>query len=526
MAYKISQLDKKNFNWFESDNTRASLCSISLEKGHIRGLTEFSVEFRYPITVFSGGNGSGKSTMLALAACAFHNERKGFIPPLRNKSYYTFHDFFVQSSAESPVDGVNIYYAIRHNNWKGAKPGLQRQSRNKKKGGKWNDYDSRVRRNVIYFGVQRVVPHYERSTHKSYRSKFKPGKMGEPDRKMIAEIAGRIVGKPYADFDAYVHTKYTLPVASVNGITYSGFNMGAGEGSVFEILSALFAAGEGALLVVDEIELGLHEQAQVRLIHELKKLCYKLKCQIICSTHSYSVLRSVPPEARFHIENVLGKTFITSGASAEFACGKMGRPDAHELDVFVEDRVAVEIIQSVLPASLRKRVRLKSIGSHSAVIRQLSSRRLEDIHNCICVLDGDQNGEIDNAVKVAQAACEVSTEVEKNDVKSWILDRVFYLPGGVWPEKWIVEQAQAIVSDLKDGRAEELANNWGIADRAVLAECLNEAAAAEKHSEFRDLALAVDLSEEKARMDLISFVVKAHENEFKAIIDGVAKNLL
>lgn len=56
---------------------------------------------------------------------------------------------------------------------------------------------------------------------------------------------------------------------------YSGFNMGGGESSVFEILTAVFESGEGALLVVDEIELGLHEKAQRRLIEELKKLCKK-----------------------------------------------------------------------------------------------------------------------------------------------------------------------------------------------------------------------------------------------------------
>ena len=40
--------------------------------------------------------------------------------------------------------------------------------------------------------------------------------------------------------------------------------MGAGENAIFTILIELFSAGEGALLVIDEIELGLHEEAHVR----------------------------------------------------------------------------------------------------------------------------------------------------------------------------------------------------------------------------------------------------------------------
>ena len=66
--------------------------------------------------------------------------------------------------------------------------------------------------------------------------------------------------------------------------------MGAGENAVFSLLIELFSAGKNTLLVIDEIELGLHESAQKRLIQELKKLCLELHCQIICSTHSCTIL--------------------------------------------------------------------------------------------------------------------------------------------------------------------------------------------------------------------------------------------
>lgn len=525
MSYKASQTDKSNAKWFENDKSRRSLKSISLQKGAVRGLTEFSLEFQYPITAISGSNGSGKSTILALAACAFHNEKSGFIPPLRNKSYYTFHDFFVQSSSEAPVEGVEIEYGILHNN-KGRKgPGLSFQIRKKKKGGKWNDYALRLKRNVVYFGVQRVVPHYERSTHKSYRSKFKPGTMPPGDRSQIAAIAAKVIGKPYNDFDAYEHTKYTLPVASANGISYSGFNMGAGEGSVFEILAAVFGAGEGALLVIDEIELGLHEQAQVRLISELKELCKSRKCQIICSTHSHAILRSLPPEGRFHVERLSGKTFITPGASPDFACGKMGRPDAYELDVFTEDHVAVEILQAALPADIRSRVNIKSIGSHAAVVRQLASRKLEGVNNCLCVLDGDQRNSKANAIGIAQAACEASTKEERGVVSDWVSERLFYLPGSDWPEKWIIKSAQELVKDDTQSDPQALLATWGISNLEELSNCLREGEAAEKHSEFYDLAVSLSLSEQKTRSDLIAFVVNLRSPEFSELINGIRQRL-
>jgi hypothetical protein len=49
--------------------------------------------------------------------------------------------------------------------------------------------------------------------------------------------------------------------------------MGAGENTLFEIFSIMYACQGSLLLVIDEIELGLHEAAQVRLIRELNALC-------------------------------------------------------------------------------------------------------------------------------------------------------------------------------------------------------------------------------------------------------------
>ena len=121
---------------------------------------------------------------------------------------------------------------------------------------------------------------------------------------------------------------------------------------MFGILTALFAAGRGSLIIIDEIELGLHEKAQKGLIQELDRLCEELHCQIICSTHSHQILRSLPPEGRFFIETRSGQTLITPGISPDYACGKLAGHNAGELDVFVEDEVSKSILQASLPLAL------------------------------------------------------------------------------------------------------------------------------------------------------------------------------
>ena len=66
--------------------------------------------------------------------------------------------------------------------------------------------------------------------------------------------------------------------------------MGAGENAVISILLELLLAGAGTLLVIDEIELGLHAKAQKEFITVLKEICRSNKCQEICSTHSDIIL--------------------------------------------------------------------------------------------------------------------------------------------------------------------------------------------------------------------------------------------
>lgn len=95
MKYKYSYIDQKNLKWFQNDVNKVTLISILLRKGHIRGLNPFEMAFKYPISVIAGKNGSGKSTILALAACAFHNKKKGFKLPKQKNSYYTHFQIFL-----------------------------------------------------------------------------------------------------------------------------------------------------------------------------------------------------------------------------------------------------------------------------------------------------------------------------------------------------------------------------------------------------------------------------------------------
>ena len=115
-------------------------------------------------------------------------------------------------------------------------------------------------------------------------------------------MVGRILSKRYDEFWFQEHSKYRLPHVESKKTVYSGFNMGAGENALFHIMSTILAAPEGLLVVVDEIELGLHESAQKKVIEELKTLCKNRNIQVICTTHSPTILGAIPPEGRFYLD--------------------------------------------------------------------------------------------------------------------------------------------------------------------------------------------------------------------------------
>ncbi|WP_349969562.1 AAA family ATPase [Pseudomonas caspiana] len=517
MKYRESTIDKQLRKWFGNDNTKKLLRGIRLATGSLRGLTEFEVKLNFPITAFAGVNGAGKSTLLAVSSCAYHNAKSGFKLPKRKVSYYTFSDFFVQHVNEASPHGIAIWYSIAHDNWNKSDSlptgqGIGKQLRSKKKNGRWNDYAGRIKKTVIFLGIERIVPHAERSQSRSYSRSFKDVPLkGWEDK--VKTLVGAILGKTYDEFRYLEHAKYSLPMVKVGGVTYSGFNMGAGENALFEIFSTIYSSGGNTLLVLDEIELGLHSKAQRRFIEKLKQICLETGTQVICTTHSKDIFECLPDDARFFVESVGGKTKITPEISPDFAFSKMSNIKHGELDIFVEDEVALTLIQTLLPSELRSRIKVFVIGSASAIARQLAALNIKgEERPTIAIYDADQ---IPKAVDNLSHARKM-VENPPADFDTWYNDRISYLPGDTWPEAWIVQQAKeypelvSIALGLDIERVDELME-YGLQ--------------AGKHNEFFEIASNIGLDKTQCLQYLTKVVCTASTPELAGLLNFISARL-
>jgi len=521
MEYLYSNLDDKNAKNFINNLENLTLKEILLT-GNLRGLKNCSIVFDYPISAISGKNGTGKSTILALAACAYHNANDGFKPPLKKNSYYTFSDFFIQTASEIKQDGIIINY-IFLSKWEGVIPdGPGMFTMQKKKNGKWSRYENRPIKNVVYLGIERLVPQHERQVYKTYRKKFHDQAELKEWYDDVALSVGQILGKKYDKYIIQTAGNYTLPIVSEKGKVYSGFNMGAGEKALFELFSFIHQCSiekKPSLILIDEIELGLHDEAQKKLIGVLKDICIPKRIQIICTTHSPTILDALPPEGRYYIENAGRATVITQKITSKYAAGRLAEENSSELDIFVEDETAAIILETILTHEQRTRANLFPIGSYNAICRQLAARHRVKSLKCIAIFDGDQTSIVTKLEKAFCDDLELSTKEAKEAPKKWFESVISFLPGPGWPEKWLLETLKTCLNDVNVkvfGVSHDKMNTF--LDKAILAG---------KHNEFFELGNLLAVGDRNTLKKDVTRLISANKpNSFLAIQKIVSDNLV
>jgi hypothetical protein len=263
--------------------------SINGDPG-LRGIQELSIDFNYPLTVVCGKNGCGKTTALALAAWGFHSPPEHFPINARrrprqkeNFTYYTFRDFFFKGPNDPDITAVEVCW-----HYDGAKV-----IRIQKRSDKWMRYERRPQRPVHYLGILRSVPAIEQNVLRfHFGGKWKGKEIKALNPEFCARVTD-IMGRKYDEAEIMSSSVYSIRGCR-SGNPYSSFNMGSGEDVLIHLMHILQECLNGSLIVIEEIELGFHPAALIRLAKHLQEITLKKKLQVIVSTHSSHFIDNVP----------------------------------------------------------------------------------------------------------------------------------------------------------------------------------------------------------------------------------------
>lgn len=251
----------------------------------LRGFTDVEVRFDFPVTALIGPNGAGKTTILGAAGLIYDS-----VPPRR---------FFAKSGTyDGSMRGWKIEYELIDKSRQGS-PSINRTASYLQ--AKWNR--DAVNRIVVISGIGRTLPASERKdTYRFIKGDFEGAREVTFSTDVVAAVEN-ILGKAAANYlqvDADAEGKnsiYAVRGTSADEDSYSEFHFGAGEASIIRIVSSIEEAPDDSLLLIEEIENGLHPVATRRLVEYLIDVARRKSCQVIFTTHSNDALASLPTEA-------------------------------------------------------------------------------------------------------------------------------------------------------------------------------------------------------------------------------------
>ncbi|WP_312343917.1 AAA family ATPase [Leclercia sp.] len=345
--------------------------------GRIRGFTGEDISFEFPVTALVGPNGSGKSSVLGVAGCAYKDIKPGI--------------FFPKSAiGDESMAGWKVEYEIIDKDVN-TRQSIRRTS--SFRSAKWAR-DEVVSRDVYFFGIERTVPAGEKTKYKKLtRSSYHhTGSLTSLSAKVAKQIE-HILGKDVSNFNVTdIGHNEKFFVGDNKGNRYSEFHFGAGESSIIRMVSEIENASDNSLVLIEEIENGLHPVATRRMVEYLIDVAKRKSIQAVFTTHSDYALMPLPQEAIWAcIDGRLRKGRL----NVESLRAISGRVDK-KLAIFVEDEFAKNWVDSIL------RERLKSDYDQLEVHAVAGDGNAVSIHKShtanpsikfksLCIIDGDSS---------------------------------------------------------------------------------------------------------------------------------------
>jgi len=373
-----------------------------------RHIADLSVEFKNPISIISGSNKSGKTTILLSITCSHFNfkrrnvsngnwERNRWGDTMRftkfDKQTQDWTYYVSYREGRRSIDDKRGQRKHATNKWNGvAKKESQigTPSSNKPNGG----------RSVILIDLERILP--SRGLSSSFFNKMRKTGSSVALTQIKTDYISYILELNYAVGSVVKSADKEIFEFNSNNFNYSSFNTASGEDVLSRIVSDIVDAENNSLILIEEIEIGLHPKIQRRLMDIIYHESAKNRKQFIVTTHSPTILSTVDKSSRIFVENSINGFKSIPNISVNAAFSKMDSLSYPLINLFIEDDIAERIVKK----AIEKIIITKKLSSFNDLINIIISGSADrtysnfQVHkrtydskrvDCgyACILDGD-----------------------------------------------------------------------------------------------------------------------------------------
>ncbi len=418
--------------------------AISIER--FRHLENVSFKIGKRLTIISGGNGTGKTSILGLIGHIFTYPKSE--KTLFNHSFETQFSEVFRFSEKFDKGGEHKYTLDFSDGTK--KSALSRESIEGTKTrfridvGERKEGEGKIKRPVIYLGLKRLIP-LAQENELSIRID-KEDKLPDEYKELFKNYYNRIFAT-----DLNVKPKHTKSKNKENYSpttdNYDAFGISAGQDNVGQIILSLLSFRylketlsdySHGVLIVDELDATLYPAAQKNLLELLLRESEDLKLQVIFTTHSTDILNYVFAQSSSHfkhytefvfLNNAGGKVEVLQGphilnqvvADLNHQVVKFMRQKP--INVYFEDPEGKLFFRNLVKSKgFNQKVKAQNVSLGAGNYINLLKARFPEFNNSIIILDGDYRKSL-------------PSKYRKN---------VVFLPGSIRPESLIQDFLQSL----------------------------------------------------------------------------------
>ncbi len=353
MSSARKKLYKCNVKIFENSDNSFTQFLTNIEVIQFRHLTDLKIEFNNPVTIISGTNKIGKTSILLLIACSHENFMKidSTSPDLKFRRHIwndvlSFTNY--ESSTKNYIYKLNwrVGTSLREGEGKRlatskAWSGVGKKSSDKKR------INAKIRdRELRFIDLERILP------ARSFSNRLLLKVSSSTQNRLHEEIEqafSYILELPNVEiYDIGSHINKICYLVKHGTEPYSSYNAASGEESLISILKEIIESPKDSLILIDEFEIGLHPSIQRRLADIIEYISWRYKKQFIITTHSPTTMSSFPQNNRIFIEyDNNGKYHVIKSISKHAAFSKMDNKSYPIINLYCEDELSKYIIQNI-----------------------------------------------------------------------------------------------------------------------------------------------------------------------------------